>query len=119
MRLEAHLILALAIGAVIALMLAAMVLKSRPLIAEALLGDAPAEASPLRIRVARGRRPGTCRIRRARWGCHAQGSSNPGINSISPALVVALKLLVFPVDAVHSTRQPEVGQLRERTASGS
>jgi hypothetical protein len=53
MRLEAHLILALAIGAVIALMLAAMVLKGRPLVAEALLGDVPAKPSPLRIRVAR------------------------------------------------------------------
>jgi hypothetical protein len=52
MRFEAHLALALAIGAIMTLLLAIMILRSRPLVTAGLLGDAPAEASPLRIRVA-------------------------------------------------------------------
>ena len=52
MQLQAHLPLALAVGALMALLLSAMVLSGRPLVAAALLGD-QAVATPLRLRVAR------------------------------------------------------------------
>ena len=41
MQLEAHLILALAIGALMAVLLSAMILAGRPLVAAALVGDDP------------------------------------------------------------------------------
>ena len=53
MALEAHLVLALAIGALIGLLLVGMILESRPLVAAALLGEHPRSASPLRARLAR------------------------------------------------------------------
>jgi small-conductance mechanosensitive channel len=53
MQLDAHLILALAIGTLMALLLVVMLLQSRPLVRAALLGPAPAAASPLRLRLAR------------------------------------------------------------------
>ena len=57
MRLEAHLILALAVGALIAFLLVAMILAGRPLVSAALLGAKPEAASGPRARLAR---PGTC-----------------------------------------------------------
>jgi hypothetical protein len=53
MQFQAHLLLALAIGALMALLLAAMILEGRPLVAAALLGGDPAAAAPLRRRLAR------------------------------------------------------------------
>jgi moderate conductance mechanosensitive channel len=53
MRLEAHLILALAIGTLIALLLVAMILASRPLVHATRLGAEPAAASGPRARLAR------------------------------------------------------------------
>ncbi len=53
MRLEAHLILALAIGTLMAILLIVMIVQSRPLVAAALLGDPSAVPSALRLRLAR------------------------------------------------------------------
>ncbi len=53
MRLEAHLILALAIGTLMAVLLIIMIVQSRPLVAAALLGAPSAAPSALRLRLAR------------------------------------------------------------------
>ncbi len=53
MPLEAHLIVALAIGTLMALLLVAMILAGRSLVAAALIGDDPKAATPLRLRLAR------------------------------------------------------------------
>ena len=53
MQFEAHLLLALAIGTLMAVLPIAMILEGRPLVAAALLGDDPALATPLRLRLAR------------------------------------------------------------------
>jgi small-conductance mechanosensitive channel len=52
MQLEAHLILALAIGTLVALLLIGMILEGRPLVAAVLLGEQPEQASVLRKRLA-------------------------------------------------------------------
>jgi small-conductance mechanosensitive channel len=53
MQLDAHMILALAIGTLMALLLVVMLVQSRPPVRAALLGAEPAAASPLRLRLAR------------------------------------------------------------------
>jgi small-conductance mechanosensitive channel len=53
MQLAAHLLLALAVGTLMALLLMAMILSGRRLLATALLGESPSAASPLRARLAR------------------------------------------------------------------
>ena len=53
MQLEAHLILALAVGTLMAALLVAMILTGRPLVAAALLGEDPEAASTPRARFAR------------------------------------------------------------------
>jgi small-conductance mechanosensitive channel len=52
MQLQAHLILALAIGTLITLLLLGMILEGRPLVAAVLLGEQPEQASTLRKRLA-------------------------------------------------------------------
>ena len=52
MQLQAHLILALAIGTLITLLLVGMILEGRPLVAAVLLGEQPEQASALRKRLA-------------------------------------------------------------------
>jgi moderate conductance mechanosensitive channel len=53
MRLDAHLLLAVAVGTLMAALLSAMILAGRPLVAATLLGDDPALATPLQRRLAR------------------------------------------------------------------
>ena len=52
MQLQAHLMLALAIGTLMALLLIGMILEGRSLVAAVLLGEQPEQASALRMRLA-------------------------------------------------------------------
>jgi moderate conductance mechanosensitive channel len=95
MQLEAHLLLALAIGTLVAVLLAAMIMEGRPLVAAALLGEAA--ATPLRRRLARSWHVFALAYLVAIWALWAASIVTRGPSSIWSAVASVLLAVALPL----------------------
>jgi small-conductance mechanosensitive channel len=96
-RLEAHLIVALAVGALIAALLIAMILAGRPLVSAALLGDDGAPATPLRLGLARSWHVFAIAYLVLIWTLWAASIVTRGPSSIWSAVASVLLALALPL----------------------
>jgi moderate conductance mechanosensitive channel len=97
MQLGAHLILALAIGTLMALLLVVMLVQSRPLVRAALLGAEPAAASPLRLRLARSWHLFAIAYLLVIWALWAASIVTRGPSSIWSAVLSVLLAATLPL----------------------
>ena len=97
MQLEAHLILALAIGALMAVLLSAMILAGRPLVAAALVGDDPTTAGPVRLRLARSWHVFAIAYLVVVWALWAASIVTRGPSSIWSAVASVLLAAAMPL----------------------
>jgi moderate conductance mechanosensitive channel len=97
MKLEAHLILALGIGALMAVLLSAMILAGRPLVAAALVGDDPTAAGPLRLRLARSWHVVAVAYLVVVWALWAASIVTRGPSSIWSAVASVLLAAAMPL----------------------
>jgi moderate conductance mechanosensitive channel len=97
MRFEAHLLLALAVGTLMAGLLTAMILAGRPLIAAALLGEDPGLATSLRLRLARSWHLFAIAYLIVIWTLWAASIVTRGPSSIWSAVASVLLAAAMPV----------------------
>ncbi|HYZ26125.1 MAG TPA: mechanosensitive ion channel family protein [Geminicoccaceae bacterium] len=97
MQLEAHLLLALAVGTLVTLLLVAMIVGGRPLVTAALLGDDPTVATPLRGRVARSWHVFAIVYVVVIWGLWAASIVTRGPSSIWSAVASVLLAVALPL----------------------
>jgi small-conductance mechanosensitive channel len=97
MQLAAHLLLALAVGTLMALLLMAMILSGRRLLATALLGESPSAASPLRARLARSWHVLAILYIAVIWALWAASIVSRGPSSIWSAVASVLLAAALPL----------------------
>jgi small-conductance mechanosensitive channel len=97
MQLEAHLVLALAIGALMAVLLSAMILAGRPLVAAGLVGDDSTAAGPVRLRLARSWPVFAIAYLIVVWALWAASIVTRGPSSIWSAVASVLMAVAMPV----------------------
>jgi small-conductance mechanosensitive channel len=96
-QLEAHLIVALAVGALMAVLLIAMILASRPLVTAALLRDDAAPATPQRLRLARSWHVFAIAYLVLVWALWAASIVTRGPSGIWAAVASVLLALAMPL----------------------